>query len=60
MDSKPVWQSKTLWIGLLTAVAPFWPPAAVWIAANPAIFSAAVGAVFSGLRLVSNQKVTIS
>ena len=60
MDSKPAWQSKTLWIALLTAAAPLFPPVAVWIGANQLLFSAGLGAVFAGLRVITQGKVTIS
>ncbi len=59
-DSKPIWQSKTFWISAVTALVPLvFPPAGVWIAANPQLFSAALGVVFTGLRVVSKDRVTI-
>ncbi len=59
-EEKPFWQSKTLWAGLLAAVIPFFPPVAVWVAANPALYSAVLGGVFGGLRLVTKNKITIN
>lgn len=59
-DEKPFWSSKTQWASLLVMLAPIvYPPAAVWIAGNPEIFSAGLGAVFSILRLVSKDKILI-
>ena len=55
--TKPAWQSKTLWVAVLTALVPLFPPAAALIAANPAAISAVVGAVFAGLRLISSSKI---
>ncbi len=60
MDAKPAWQSKTLWVGAFTALLPLvFPPAAAWVAANPALFSGIVGAVFGGLRVVTKDRVVI-
>lgn len=58
-NDKPVWKSKTFWIGAITAIAPLFPPAAAWIAANPAAYSAIMGLVFMGLRAATNGRVTI-
>lgn len=63
MDKK-AWQSKTLWAAALCAILPLVPGvgplATTWIAANPEMFSAALGAVFAGLRAVTSGGVTIS
>lgn len=59
-ETKKPWQSKTLWVGAITALLPLvYPPAAVWVGANPELFSMALGAVFSGLRVVTEGKVAI-
>lgn len=43
--------SKTFWAGVLMAAVPaLFPPAAALIAANPAIYAAASGAIVVGLR----------
>lgn len=58
---KPPWQSKTMWAATIaTVVTLAYPPAAVWIAANPALFTAGLSGVFAVLRLVSHGKVTIT
>lgn len=60
METKKPWQSKTLWLSAITALAPLaCPPLAAWIAVNPDLFSAALGALFGGLRVVSKDKVVI-
>ena len=60
-SGKKPWQSKTLIIAALTALAPLISPvAAAWIAANPAIFSAGMGVVFGALRIVSKNEISIS
>lgn len=57
---KAPWQSKTMWVSALTVLAPLvYPPAAAWISAHPELFSAALGAVFSALRVVTKSKVSI-
>lgn len=57
---KKPWQSKTLWVSALTVIMPIVaPPAGVWIAANPEAFSALLGVVFAGLRMITHDKVAI-
>lgn len=60
MESTKPWASKTLWAGLLVAVAPFFPPVQVALAANPELAGAAVGAIFSILRLITKNPVSVS
>ena len=63
-DSKPFWQSKTLWMSALTMLLPLvpgvGPVATAFIAANPVMFSAGVSVVFGALRLLTNNKVSVS
>jgi hypothetical protein len=61
MTTKKPWQSKTLWINLLLAIAAIaFPPAAEFIKNSPEI----VGAVFAGinvlLRLVSKDAIQLT
>lgn len=58
MDKKP-WQSKTLWCAALVALAPLYPPFGAIVAANPAMVSAALGALFAGLRAISGGKISL-
>ncbi len=60
MDSKKPWMSKTLWTAVIMALAAQFPPAAALFAANPAAVTTGLAAVFAGLRLVSNGKVSFS
>ena len=58
-DKKP-WQSKTQWMAAIAVLAPLvFPPLGAWIALNPELYSATLGAVFSGLRLITKDKVVI-
>ena len=50
------WESKTLWVSLIVAVAPLFPPAQAFIIANPTAVAGAVGAVFAALRLWTGRK----
>ena len=59
METKKPWMSKTLWAGLIIAIAPFFPPAQAVIIANPELVSMLVGALFAGLRVVSEKKVVL-
>lgn len=58
--TKPVWQSKTFWAAAITTFAPFFPPVAVFVAANPWAVTSGLGIAFGVLRVVSHGKVTIS
>jgi hypothetical protein len=57
MEAKPVWQSKTFWTSLVTILLPLYPPASAWVAANPEAYSAAIGLIFSGLRIATKEPV---
>jgi hypothetical protein len=61
--SKPAWKSKTMIAGAVTALLPFipgvGPVVTAWVAANPEAFSAALGVLFSVLRVVSKDKVVV-
>jgi hypothetical protein len=59
MDIKKPWHSKTLWAGLLVAVAPFFPPLQAVLVANPEAAGMIVGALFSGLRFVTKDQVVL-
>lgn len=59
VEAKKPWQSKTLWIALIMAIAAFIPPVQVWIAAYPGYFTMVTGALFAALRLVSKGKISI-
>ncbi len=59
-ESKKPWQSKTLIIGALVAIAPFIPGVSEWITANNDMFINGLGLVFMLLRLVTKDKVVIS
>ena len=52
--SKP-WASKTLWVGVIVAIAPFFPPAQAMMIANPEIAGIVVGGVFSILRMLNGK-----
>jgi hypothetical protein len=55
VDTKKPWESKTLWAGVIVALAPIFPPAQAVIASNPAIVMGLVGAVFTVLRMLSGK-----
>lgn len=59
-DTSKPWQSKTLWVSLIVAVAPLFPPVQAVLATNPELAGIAVGAVFSVLRLFTKKPVSIS
>ena len=60
MEAKKTWQSKTLWVALLTAIVPFFPWAQAQIAANPDLIITGLGLLFGMLRLITKSKVDIA
>lgn len=59
MPTKKPWESKTVILGLITAVAPFIPGVDEFIKNNPIAFTTMMGLLFTGLRLVTSGKVSI-
>lgn len=59
VETKKAWQSRTLWIGLVAAIVPFFPPAAAVIAANPEVTGLALSGIFSALRMITKDRVVI-
>ena len=60
MDTtKRPWQSKTLWLALITAIAAFIPPVQTWIASNPEMFALILGGAFGALRVITKGAVSI-
>jgi hypothetical protein len=61
VEVKKPWQSKTLWVNLIMAVAAlFWPAAGDFIASHPEVAMVAFAAVNAVLRLVTKDKLQIS
>jgi len=56
---KSILKSKTFWVSLMVSLSPLVPGFSGWISANPEAFSSVLGAIFAGLRLVTNDKVTL-
>lgn len=59
METKSAFKSKTLWTALIVAVCGFFPPVSQFIQSNPEAFAAIVAAVFTGLRIITKDKVVI-
>lgn len=60
VQSKRPWLSKSVWVGVLVAVAPLIPGVNKIIAANPEYVLHAVGAIAVVLRLITKDKIQIS
>lgn len=59
MESKKPWLSKTVWVGLITAVAPFVPGMSEWLSANAAVVVSVLGAIGILLRLITKDKISL-
>lgn len=57
--SKSYLQSKTLWVGLITILAPIVPTIHDLISANPEWAAIIVGGVFSLLRIKTDKAVSL-
>jgi hypothetical protein len=60
MDNKKPWQSKTLWIALIMAIAAFFPGVSAYIQASPEIFTMVLVGVFALLRFITKGGIDIS
>ena len=58
-EKKP-WQSKTLWVGIITAAAAFIPAVNQWITEHPETFATGISVAFAVLRLITKDKIVIS
>ncbi len=60
METKPPWQSKTLWTAAIIALASlFYPPVAEFAKNNPEMFAVVLTGVFTVLRLITKGKISI-
>lgn len=59
MEPKKPWYSKTLWVSLICAVAPFIPTVGTVIAANPEAVGVVVGVVFTFLRITTEKGLEV-
>ena len=58
VEKKP-WQSKTIWMGIIVAIAPLIPVVNDFVKGSPEMVGVILGAVFSLLRLISKDKIVI-
>lgn len=59
-NTKPAWQSKTLWVNAIVAVAALvFPPAQAYIAAHPDMVLTVFAVLNMVLRVVTKGKVEI-
>lgn len=59
-SDKAPWQSKTIWVALLGAIAAFCPPVQHFISGNPETYALVLSGLFSVLRIVTKDKISIS
>ncbi len=59
VPSKKPWESKTVWVNAIVALAAFFPEVQAWIADNPQIFIFAFAAINFALRFITKDKVAI-
>lgn len=58
-DSKKPWESKTVWVGAIMAVAAFVPPVQAVIVANPALAGSLAGGIMMLLRRFSDRPMRV-
>ncbi len=57
--SKKLYQSKTLWVNLVMAVAAFIPGVGEWVSQNAEAAGAIVAGINAVLRLITKEKVSL-
>jgi hypothetical protein len=57
--NKGILKSKTFWVSLVVALAPLFPVVSEFISGQPEMFSMAIGGVFTFLRFITKDKVSI-
>ncbi len=57
MDSKPIWQSRTVWTNFILGAAGFYPPAHDWIGSHGMVFSVGVMLLNVALRSITTKKL---
>ena len=58
-ESKKPWLSKTVWLGIIGALAPLVPAIDAWIKGNELVYAQILSLLFLGLRFVSKGKISI-
>ena len=56
-ENKKPWQSKSLWVGLLVAVAPFVPWVGQYVTQEVAV--SIIGAAMIALRLITKKEIVL-
>jgi len=59
MENKPSWQSKTVWLAVISALAPLVPSVHAWMIANPETYASVISGLFLVLRFLTNGKISI-
>ena len=59
MDGKKPWQSKTVWLNLIAALAAFSPVGSEWVQSHEQVFLIGFSALNIILRLVTKDKISI-
>jgi hypothetical protein len=59
MTTKPLYQSRTVWVQLLAIASALFPPVADWIAGNPESFVGVFAALNVLIRFITSGKVEV-
>ena len=54
-ETRLFWKSRTFWMAVITAGAPFVPGVAPLVAANPQLVASVIGAIFAALRVTGTH-----
>lgn len=57
--NKKPWESKTLWLAAITAVAPLIPPIGEFVRESPDLFACGLSVLFGALRFVTDSRINI-
>lgn len=60
MNTKSILQSKTFWLGVVTAFAPLIPGADAWIGSHVELVGSIWGAVAIALRFITKDAVALT
>lgn len=59
-ESKRPWFSKRVWLGIITAIAPFIPGVSAWVSAHLELVGIVWGGLATVIGVLSKHKITLT